>query len=239
MSPWIVSAACGLIVSIVSSLAAYLWLGQCKTCGMEVLYFAGAPLSLIGLVLYASVLSLYVCKFKLNAAVYLMAFLIGCHIGIWSSFRFPPCIYCLGAFAGILFAVLITWIKTPACRYSPFYCFVFGLVMISVMIQNTRLIQVNSSELQAIIKNLDNDKTLDRNLTNVVVYESDTCGVCKRFNSEYEPKLIRDSRAKLNFSIRSSSSITTYPTIIIVGKQTVSFVGLPPYSELLANINNL
>jgi len=205
----------------------------CSSCGRQTLYVAGAPLSVIGVGIYFALLAWLLVRPRSILLFVVAVATLGAHLAILTSFSVnQPCFYCWGAFLFLLVASLLLARSTPGALTTGTVCLAVSLAAGSLTIHRTSAFQYVSPLAQALAREAANDPSLDSRNINVIVYESLSCGLCRRFNEEYEPRLAAGARRPVRFFHRYATNVPAVPTIIIVGLPQGIYTGLPPYEEL-------
>lgn len=227
----------GVSVSIVACFFSLSPFATCSSCGESQLYLAGFSLSFIGALVYLTLLLVGLLNFNSRWLLYGIAIVVGSHIAILSSFINQECLNCKIAFSGVVLSLVVACLSRIKYWWHSVIYICASVVLTSMAIHLTHFLVMESPKVRKIVDDLNSDPTFDRNYINVVAYESNTCSLCRAFNSEYEPRLSRDANRPIRFYHKTSTSVTAFPTIIIVGRTNDVFIGLPPYDKLLGDIN--
>jgi hypothetical protein len=230
LNRWLVGAA--LTCCIALSLIHYILADGCSSCGAQAIYIVGFPLSLIGSTAYL-VLLIGVTLRPRSIVVFVGAVVfLGMHLAILTSFQVDhPCIYCWAAFLFLVIACLLLIHSRPGIT-SGIAVVAVSFAVTSVIIHWSNAVELISPSVRRLAGEAANDKSFDSQIINVIVYESKSCGLCDRFNDEYEPRLEVESKRPVKFFHRFANEVTAVPTIIIVGVPDGVYTGLPSYEKL-------
>jgi hypothetical protein len=164
---------------------------------------------------------------------------LGFHIAVFTSYwNGSICPLCVAALTGTIVAVLGLFVARRGKAYL-LVIFTCCLSLSSVIVHSTRLLGFDSPQLLKLGKDLNAEKNFDRHFVNIVVFTSDSCSLCKKFRSEYDPELKRDATVPVRIFYRTSKALITFPTVFFVGGEQPAEIGLPPFQKLLAEVNSV
>lgn len=230
----------GLIISSLSGFGVLARQYACRACGTEQVHVGGVPLPIVGIGAYIALLFCTGLASSKKAVTFGSACVLGAHVAIMTSFTAgAACGLCRLAFLGLVLVFLSCWLlKAPTLNLWPPTVLVISLASVSLVIHKTDLIRVGNKNLKSLESSLRKDAEFAPDLINVIVFESENCGLCRTFRTAYEPDLRRELEGKVKILYRKSALIHSFPTILLMGKSSGYCIGLPSYAYLLELISS-
>lgn len=232
----------GVSVALAGSVWSVLAGGTCDACHDARALIGGFQLGWIGVVFYAALAVGFWRWDRTALAGGLLLAAIGAHLTLVvfllrNGILCPPC---LVTASGALLAGMGLWLPGATPVRLRQWCLPVGaLVTLVALLVQQRIALVHREEIrrQILATVLAERRVVPVGEVHLVIFERADCRYCARFEREMLPTARRGFTGKLTLDKRQADENLPTPTVVVLGRTNLCFVGLPAQMKLASALD--